>query len=107
MQLEHRGQQVVLAAEVIVERALGHSGPCGDRINADARIATPIKKPIGRIDNAPACRRSIPHVYPLVNLRRDASALAVRITPSKGSGACRPPKPDWCVIILCITPTAR
>src|SRR3981081_1011007 len=107
MQFEHRGQQFVFAAEVIVERALGHTGPCSNLINATARIATPIKQRIGRIEDAPVCRRPIPHVYPLVNLRRDASALALRMMPSNRSRACRPPQPEWCMAILRITPTPR
>ena len=52
LRFEHGGEQLILALEVIVERALGHRRGGSDLVHADARVATAAKLRIGSIENA-------------------------------------------------------
>ncbi len=54
--LEMGGDQVILAAEMIVERALGDAGLFGDGIDADRTDTVAMKKLSGGLKNAFACR---------------------------------------------------
>ena len=49
---EHRRQQLVLAREVIVERALRHRSRRRDLVHADAGIALPPEEDVGGIEDA-------------------------------------------------------
>ena len=74
MELQRGGEQVVLAAEVVVERALGHAGLRGDRLERHAHEAVAIEQRVGRLEDAPP--RPLPafvdrrcrHVYRGVSL---------------------------------------
>ena len=52
LRLEHRGEQRVLALEMIVERALGDRGGRRDLVHAHAGIALAAKQGVGRIEDA-------------------------------------------------------
>ncbi len=54
--LQMGGDQVVLATEMIVERALGDAGLFGDGIDADRTNAVAMEKPSGGLKDAFACR---------------------------------------------------
>ena len=65
--LEHRRQQVVLALEVIVERALGDPRRRGDLVDADAAEALPVEQLVGGIEDAApgrSARLAIARRYP-------------------------------------------
>lgn len=53
--LQMCGDQVVLAAEVIVERALGDAGLFGNRVDADRADTIPMEELAGCVKNAFAC----------------------------------------------------
>lgn len=50
------GDELVLAGEMIIERALGHAGLFGDGVDADGADALAIKQLARRFDDAPARR---------------------------------------------------
>ena len=82
LRFEHGGQQLILALEMIVERALGDRRGRGDLVHADARIALAAKQRVGRIENAllGSARESRgidmpPNVYRVVNLHRRGAGL--------------------------------
>jgi hypothetical protein len=51
-------EQIVLAAEMVIERALGDTGACGDRIHAYAHVPLSVKQLIGRLQNSFLCTSS-------------------------------------------------
>src|SRR5262249_19097248 len=55
--LEIGGDQIVLAGEVIVERALGHAGRLGDSVNPNRSDALAVEQSVGCRDQAPASLR--------------------------------------------------
>jgi len=52
LEFEHRGQQLVLARKMIVERALGDACRLGDDIEAHPRKTLGVEEPIGRLEDA-------------------------------------------------------
>ena len=52
LRFEHRGQQLVLAVEMIVQRSLGDPGRGRDLVHADARVALAAEQHVGRIEDA-------------------------------------------------------
>jgi len=69
MDLEHGGEEPVLAVEVRVERAFRQAGLGSDGVDADPREAPAIEELIGGVDDAPPgrlCRpahRALPRRY--------------------------------------------
>ena len=81
LRLQHGGEQLVLALEMIVERALGHRGRGRDLVHADAGVAPAAEQAVGRIEDARAASlpmsaalASSSYVYRVVNLHRRASS---------------------------------
>jgi hypothetical protein len=54
-ELQRCRQQVILAAEVVVERALGNAGSIGNRLERHARETVPVKQLVRRFQNLASC----------------------------------------------------
>src|SRR5688572_15396349 len=72
--LQGGGEEIVLAAEVVVERPLGYAGPRGDRVEPDAGETVPIEELVGGLQDGPASLIGGPlldpvHVYRGVSLQ--------------------------------------
>jgi len=52
LRLQHTGEQLVLALEVIVERALGDPCRGRDLVHADAAVTLAAEQPIGGVEDA-------------------------------------------------------
>ena len=52
LRLQHMGEQLVLALEVVVERALGDACRGGDLVHADAAVTPAAEQPIGGVEDA-------------------------------------------------------
>ena len=68
LRFEHGGEQLILAFEMIIERALRHRRGGGDLVHADARVATAAKLRIRNVENAR-----------LVSSRPNAAPLPLRM----------------------------